>query len=366
MKARPQAAVERVDVAAYRVPTEAPESDGSLTWEATTIVVVEVTGGGMRGLGYSYTDAGAASVVAGTLAPVLVGLDALATGAAWIAMVRSIRNLGRPGVAGSAVSAVDIALWDLRARLLGVSVADAVGGAHNVIPAYGSGGFTSLSDDELTDQLGGWAAQGLAAVKMKVGRRPEDDPRRVAVAREAVGAEVGLFVDANGAYTAKQATILARSFADLGVTWFEEPVSSDDLAGLHRIRQGVPAGMEVAAGEYGYDLPYFAAMLDAGAVDCLQADVTRCGGITALLRVGALCDAHGLDLSTHTAPQVSAHACAGLWHLRHLEWFADHVRLEAMFFDGVLEPRQGALRPDPDRPGLGIEVRRTDVERYRM
>ena len=108
--------------------------------------------------------------------------------------------------------------------------------------------------------------------------------------------------------------------------------------------------MDVTAGEYGYDLPYFERMLDAGAVDCLQADVTRCGGITGFLRVGALADAHGLDLSAHTAPQVSAHACAGLWHLRHLEYFADHVRIESLLFDGVLEPVDGALRPDPRPP----------------
>ncbi len=106
-------------------------------------------------------------------------------------------------------------------------------------------------------------------------------------------------------------------------------------------------------------------MLEAGAVDCLQADVTRCGGITSFMRVGALADARGLDISAHTAPLVSASACSGLWHLRHAEYFADHVRIESMLFDGTLEPIDGALHPDPDRPGLGIELKRADAERFR-
>ncbi len=358
------ATVHDVRADTFTVPTPTPESDGTLTWDATTIVVCEVQASGETGLGYSYTAPAAAALINDLLAEVVDGADPMATGASWSSMVHAIRNLGRPGIVSSAVAAVDIALWDLKARILDVSVADAVGRTHERVPAYGSGGFTSFDDDELTGQLGGWAAQGLAAVKMKVGRDPHDDPRRVEVARSAIGEDVQLFVDANGAYTAKQAMALAERFAEHDVTWFEEPVSSDDLAGLAQVRAGVPAGVEVTAGEYGYDLPYFEAMIAAGAVDCLQADVTRCGGITAFLRVGALADARCLDVSSHTAPLVSTHACCGLWHLRHLEYFADHVRLESMLFDGVPEPVDGFLRP-ADRPGLGVEFKRADAERYR-
>ena len=281
-------------------------------------------------------------------------------------MVQACRNLGRPGVVSAAISAVDIALWDLAGQRLGVAVAALTGRCHEAIPIYGSGGFTSLSDDQLVDQLAGWVADGIAAVKMKVGRDPADDPRRVGIARSAINADTGLFVDANGAYHRKQAVGLASRFAENGVTWFEEPVSSDDRTGLRLVRDLAPPGMEITAGEYGYDLPYFRDLLADEAVDCLQADVTRCGGITSFLRVGALCDAHGLDLSSHTAPQVSAHACAGVWHLRHLEYFADHVRLERLIFDGVLTPIDGCLVPDIDRPGLGIELKRADAERFRQ
>jgi L-alanine-DL-glutamate epimerase-like enolase superfamily enzyme len=357
--------VERLDVEAYTVPLPAPESDGTLEWDATTVIVVEARAGALVGVGYSYTTTGAAAVVRDLLTDVVVGTDALATGSAWAAMVRAVRNLGRPGVASSAIAAVDIALWDLRCRALGISVADGVGRHRDAVPAYGSGGFTSLTDDELADQLGSWVAAGLGAVKMKVGREPGRDPERVAVAREAIGGEVDLFVDANGACSRPRALELAQEFAEHGVTWFEEPVTSDDLDGLRLLRDGAPRGMDIAAGEYGYDPTYFRRMLDAGAVDCLQADVTRCAGITGFVQVGALAAAHSIDLSAHTAPQVSAHACCGVPRARHLEWFADHVRVESMLFDGVLEPCAGVVRPDPDRPGLGLELKRADAEQYR-
>lgn len=367
MSERPDAPpIDGVRVGAYTVPTEAPESDGTLEWDSTTIVVVEVSAGSTTGLGYTYAAPAAARVVTDTLTYQIVGRDPMATGAAWAAMVHEIRNQGRPGVVSSAISAVDIALWDLKAKLLGLSVADTIGRTHESVPVYGSGGFTSLDDAALDAQLAGWAAEGLHAVKMKVGRDPDSDPHRTDVARAAVGPDLDLFVDANGGYTRKQALLLAEEFAQRGVRWLEEPVSSDDLDGLRLVRDRAPAGMDITAGEYGYDLPYFQSMLAAGAVDCLQADVTRCGGITAFLRVGALADAYGLDVSSHCAPQVSAHACSGLWHLRHLEYFADHIRLESMMFDGVLEPVNGALRPDPARPGLGIELKRADAERFRL
>jgi L-alanine-DL-glutamate epimerase-like enolase superfamily enzyme len=125
--------------------------------------------------------------------------------------------------------------------------------------------------------------------------------------------------------------------------------------------------MDVAAGEYGYDLPYFHRMLTAEAVDCLQADVTRCGGFTAFTRVGALCDARAMDLSAHCAPQLSAHACTTVWHLRHLEYFHDHVRIEHLAFDGCLEPQPGGvLVPDRSRPGLGLTLKERDLERWRV
>jgi len=359
-------AVERVRVAAYLVPTDAPESDGTLAWDATTIVVVQADGGGRCGLGYTYADASAARLVESKLAAVVEGRDALAVPAAWRAMVDSIRNLGRPGICSAAIAAVDVALWDLKARLLELPLADLLGRAHESVPLYGSGGFTSYSLERLQDQLAGWVSEGIPGVKMKVGREPGKDRARVRAARQAIGPDAELMVDANGACQRKAALALAERFAEEGVSWFEEPVSSDDLEGLRLMRDRAPAGMAIAAGEYGYDLAYFRRMIEAGAVDVLQADVTRCAGITELLRVGALCAAHSLPLSAHTAPSIHAHVCCAIEPLLHLEYFHDHVRLEKLFFDGVLEPRRGALEPDRSRPGLGLELKEPDVEAYAL
>ena len=355
--------IETLEVRAFTIPTEGgPESDGTLEWRETTLVLVEAGGGGARGIGWSYADVATARLIASKLAPIARGADALSPPAAWTKMRREIRNLGRPGIVSMALSAVDTALWDLKARLLALPLVTLLGPVRRAIPVYGSGGFCDYSDARLKEQLGGWAAEGFRMVKMKVGRRPEEDERRVHAAREAIGDRVELFVDANGAWTRKQALLFAERFAALGVRWLEEPVSSDDLEGLALLRDRAPAGMDVAAGEYGYDLPYFARM--AGAVDALQADVTRCGGIGELAKVGALCEARGLRLSGHCAPALHLHAACAMPAMQHLEWFHDHARIERMLFDGVVAPADGRLAPDLTRPGNGLTLRRDEAARW--
>jgi L-alanine-DL-glutamate epimerase-like enolase superfamily enzyme len=366
MAGGPEVRVEEVAVSAYRVPTSSPESDGTLEWDHTTLVVVEARGGGRLGLGYTYADTATAHLVADTLADRVRGLDALSPPAAWETMVHAIRNLGRPGIVSMAIAAVDTALWDLKARLLEQPLVTLLGAVRPRVAAYGSGGFTSYTLEELERQLGGWAEAGFRAVKMKVGRDPDDDPRRVRAARAAIGDGVALYVDANGAYRCEQAFAMADRFAAEGVTWFEEPVSSDDLDGLHRVRARAPAGMAVAAGEYGYDLAYFARMLAAGAVDVLQADATRCAGFTDFLRVGALCAGAQMPMSAHTAPSLHTHVACAVPRLRNVEYFHDHVRIESMLLDGARRAVDGALEPDLSRPGLGLELKRPDAARYRV
>jgi L-alanine-DL-glutamate epimerase-like enolase superfamily enzyme len=350
-------------VSVFTVPTDGPESDGTLEWDATTMVLVEAHAGDETGLGYTYGAAAIGSYVQAKLAPAVEGVDALDPPAAWAAMSRAVRNDGQTGMTAMAIAAVDVALWDLKARLLDLPLARLIGRWHESTPVYGSGGFTSYDTSRLTSQLAGWVDAGIPRVKMKVGRDPAADPARVRAARDAIGPGAELFVDGNGAYSRKQAIALADRFrSESGVSWFEEPVSSDDLQGLALLRDRAPAGIDIAAGEYGYDLPYFRRM--AGCVDVQQADVTRCGGITGLLRVDAVCKAHGVPLSGHCAPSIHAHALCGCEQTVHLEYFHDHARVERLLFDGVLEPDGGELRPDPARPGLGLELKRADAARY--
>jgi L-alanine-DL-glutamate epimerase-like enolase superfamily enzyme len=364
-KPSPDTRIEEIKVSAYTVPTDFPESDGTLQWDKTTTVIVEAHAGGKRGLGYTYADTCVASLIHSKLADVVKGCDAMNVPEAFHKMAHSIRNLGRPGIVAMALSAVDVAVWDLKARILEIPLIRLLGAVRDGIAVYGSGGFTSYCDEQLRDQLGGWARDGFSMVKMKIGRHPGRDPHRVRVARQAIGDGATLFVDANGAYSRKQALAFAHQFKqEFDVGWFEEPVSADDLEGLRLIRNTGPAGMDIAAGEYGYDPFYFRRMLDAEAVDILQADATRCGGITGFLNVDAQCVARPIPLSAHTAPSIHMHLCCAARSARNLEYFHDHERIESMFFDGYVKPREGYLRPDLSRPGMGLELRRSDIEKY--
>ena len=360
-------AIERVEVSAYTVPTETPESDGTFVWDKTTMVLVEVSAAGETGIGYTYADTATAHLIEQLLAAKIKGTNALANGAAWITLTSAIRNIGRPGIASMAIAAIDNALWDLKGKLLKTPVAVLLGLARTEILAYGSGGFTSYSDEQLRRQLGGWAEQGFRAVKMKIGRDAEADLHRVRVARSAIGEGVKLFVDANGAYTRKQALAQAERFAgEFGVTWFEEPVSSDDLEGLRLLRDRAPAGMDIAAGEYGYDTLYLRRMLEAEAVDVLQADSTRCGGVTGFMAADALCESRSMPLSAHTAPSIHAHACCGARRALNVEYFFDHARIEQMAFEGAIAVKQGYLHPNLSTAAFGLEFKREDMQKYRV
>jgi L-alanine-DL-glutamate epimerase-like enolase superfamily enzyme len=361
-----ETAIEALEVTAYRIPTDGPESDGTLEWDSTTLVLVQLRAANMTGVGFSYASESTAVLIREKLQSLVLGSNALDTQSIWERMVRSIRNLGRPGISSMAIAAVDIALWDLKARLLQLPLVKLLGQVRHEIPAYGSGGFTSYTVDRLQQQLGDWAKSGLRSVKMKIGREPEKDIARVKAARDKLGPQTELYVDANGAYSCKQAIAQAEAFADYGVTWFEEPVSSDDLAGLRQIRGHIPAPIRVAAGEYGYDSGYFRRMLQAGAVDVLQADATRCAGITGFMQAVTLCDAFQLPFSAHTAPSIHQHPCCAAERACNVEYFYDHYRIEQMLFEGAAKPINGALKPDLSRLGLGLDFKRADAAKYAL
>jgi L-alanine-DL-glutamate epimerase-like enolase superfamily enzyme len=340
----------KVEVHVCTIPTDQPESDGTAEWDSTTIVVVEVD----EGIGYTYCESAAAELIRSKLAD-LVHEDVRK---AWLDMQHAVRNAGRPGIAACAISAVDQALWDRKARRLGVALVDVLGAAHDDVPVYGSGGFCTYSLERLQEQLGGWVAEGIPRVKMKLGRHPDEDPARLGAVREAIGGDAELFVDANGAFTAKDALLWADRYAlEWSVSWFEEPVSSGDLDGMRRVRDHAP--LDVAAGEYAY-VPEDVRNI-VGCVDVLQLDVTRCLGITGVLSVA---NAHGIDVSAHCAPAMSAHVFCAVDRRRHLEYFHDHIRIEEMLFDGLPQLRDGALHPDRSRPGNGLELKRKEIEKW--
>lgn len=360
--------VEMLDVMALRIPTSAPEADGTLQWDATTMVVVRAVSEAHTGLGWTYGPTACAELIASELVPIVQYRPVMDIAGTWLSMVQAIRNATRPGVAGYALSAVDTALWDLKARVLGLPLHHLFGAVRDRVPVYGSGGFTTYSQAQLAEQVGRWIDEhGIGRVKIKIGeswgRREERDLERVAFTRKIIGDDVGLLVDANGAYGRKQAVRMGQRLNGFDVEWFEEPVSSDDLEGLRAVRARV--GADVAAGEYGGDLTYFRRMCEAGSVDCLQVDASRCGGFSEWIRVAALAASHHLEVSSHCAPNLHRHVAATTMNLRHLEWFHDHVRIESLLLDGAVQPTDGCVHVDEELPGNGLSLRETDAEEFR-
>src|SRR5690349_462686 len=288
--------IDGVDVGVYTVPTSTPEADGTLEWDATTVVAVEVRAGSTSGLVWTYSSPAAGSVVEHHFAELLIGRGAADVAGAWDAMHRAGRNLGTRGLVMQALSAVDIALWDLKAYLLDQPLSALFGRVRDAVPIYGSGGFTNLDDDQLAAQVAEWLEAGCAAVKIKIGQdwgaAVDRDLARVHKLREFAGDATELMVDANGAYGCGQARRVGAALDDLGVTWFEEPVSSDDTEGLDVVRRGLRC--DVAAGEYIADV--YDARRTVTVVDCLQLDVTRCGGYTGWLAAAAIAVAHNVDV----------------------------------------------------------------------
>lgn len=355
--------LDRIHLANYQISLENPESDGTLEWKHTNITVVSLKAGKQIGVGYTYSDPAAFHVIKDSLAPMIKKENAIDGIYLWKKMIDSVRNVGSRGIAASAISAVDTALWDLKAKLLNLPLCCLLGQYHQNMPVYGSGGFTSYSPNQLEKEFSDWKKQGIHMFKMKVGRHPEDDIERVAFARKVIG-DSALFVDANGAYDCKEALDFAEKFHEYGVSWFEEPVSSDNLEGLNLLRKRAPSDMNIAAGEYGYELFYFRRMLEAGAVDVLQADATRCLGYTGFIQTSHLCSAFNIPLSSHTAPALHLPVCLSLPNICHMEYFQDHVRIEKELFDGFPKLVEGYLYPHMSRPGHGLELKEKEAKKY--
>lgn len=351
-------------ISALKIPTDQPESDGTAEWDSTTVVIVELTAAGATGLGYSYANVAAARVAQELIEKQILGKSAFDIPSMHSAMDRQVRNWGRPGLVSSAIAAVDNCLWDLKARLLNQPLVKLLGQVRAEIQGYGSGGFTSYSEKELVRQLTGWASDGFQCVKMKIGRHPDQDVERVTAVQKALKGRAQLYVDANGAYGRQQALHKSRQFGDLGVTWFEEPVTSDDRVGLRLMVERSPAVMKIAAGEYIYVLDDARIIIEAQAVDVLQTDVTRCGGVSNFLKIGAICETYHFPYSAHTAPSMHATLCCSLLPAMNLEYFHDHARIENMIFDGAIQPANGNLKPDLSRPGFGLELKHPDAEKF--
>lgn len=356
--------IEDEQVFVYKIPLKEEETDGTLTWNHTVLVLVLLTCENHTGVGYTYANKATGTMIQQQLFPIVHHQDPMAIEGLWKKMYKETRNLGRPGITSFAIAAIDNALWDLKAKLLQVPLCILFGQVNTLVPIYASGGFISQKGKKLKTIFQQWKQEGHTRFKMKIGGDLQEDLKRIQIARKVIG-EDDLFVDANGAYFPKEACAIAHQLTKFNISWFEEPVTSDNIKGLSFVRKNGPASLRIAAGEYGFDLTYFLNLLSSQAVDVLQADATRCG-ITGFIKAHTLCKAFHLPFSAHCAPSLHLHPSLSLENLIHIEYFIDHVRIERELFDGFPEPLDGNLQPDLSRPGLGLKFKFTDAQQYQI
>ncbi|MDR1589071.1 MAG: mandelate racemase/muconate lactonizing enzyme family protein [Oscillospiraceae bacterium] len=345
-----------------------PPYDSSfvLKLEGQTVVRV-ITESGAEGYGMTFSDP-VAEYIQKVLKEEVVGKDALACEDIWSAMFTQIRSSGRKGAALLGMSAIDIAIWDIRGKILGQPVYRLLGGTNRMIPAYASVGFLSMPDEEVAEKAVEYTEDGYKTLKIKVGydsgRNIRADFRRVEKVRRAVGDETGVIIDANGVYDAATAIRLAAMLEPLDISLFEEPTHADDIDGLARVRS--MTRIPVASGENEYTRYGCRDLMLARAVDVLQCDVTRAGGFTEMIKIAALAQAFNVKLAPHFWPQFSAHLLSAVPNGLYLEVFptpkgvpagGSIIKNQPSVIDGFYEL--------PDKPGFGLEFDLEYLSRYR-
>jgi L-alanine-DL-glutamate epimerase-like enolase superfamily enzyme len=353
-------------IAAIRVhlvsaPVEGGFADATRKVESLGFVIVRViTAGGQEGVGITYHEVGGeatAELIRRNIAPRLTGRDPLATEVIWQELFHYLRGVGRKGLTYCALSAVDIALWDLKGKILGLPVYKLLGGNRTHVPVYASGGWTSYSDDELVAEASGMVARGFTALKLKVGFNGGADLRcdveRVRKVRDAVGPQIRLMVDANNSFDAARAVQLANRIREYDIFFFEEPVLADDIPGLARFKRGTD--IPLATGEHEYTKFGVRDLLLSEAVDVLQVDATRVGGYTELLKCAALAQAWNVKLAPHAMELVHLHFAAAASDALFLERLLIFEGITEKVFPNAPVPVGGMIEV-PDLPGLGLAL----------
>jgi len=338
-------------------------------------IIVEAQGDdGNIGLGEAITIPGppvsTSTVITQELAPRLIGQDPFDRERLWHEMYYGSYQHGRKGLLIIALSALDTAIWDLCARSLGLPLYKLLGGFRNRVPAYASGGFYTTGDDagKLESELRGYVQAGFRAVKIKIGRKSlREDIERLRVARQAVGADVTLMVDANRSYNLREAIAIGRELDRLGVYFFEEPCNPDDLEGYRRL--GEKVDVAIAAGENEYSPFGFRDLLDLAGVRVAQPDASWSGGITACLKIAAMCEARHVEVAPHTFTSIvnlAAHLHllgaipSGSW----LEWDQNPNALRTELADFPLKLDHEGMVTIPEGPGLGLTLDPLAVAKY--
>ncbi len=291
----------------------------------------------------------------------LIGADPELSEALWRKLWRDINFFGHKGVAVFALSGIDMAVWDLRGKILERPIHRLLGGCRSAVSTYASGGlWLNASIDELIAEARSFVAEGFRAVKMRLGHpRMEEDIERVRAVRAAIGPDIALMADANQGFTVDHAIRLGRHLEEFNLAWFEEPVPAYDLEGSARVAAALDT--PIASGETEYSRYGFREMLRLKAADVLMPDLARVGGVSDFVKVGHMADAQDVPVSSHIFTEQSLTLMAALGnatYLEHMPWFG-------ALFREKLEMREGAITV-PERPGFGFTFDLDTIERHRL
>ena len=325
-----------------------------------------ITDSGLEGLSPSGGGRAGQTLIEGTFKELLVGQDPLNIEKIWDDLFWCVRGVGRKGLAFCALSAVDVALWDLKAKHFNVPLYQLLGPYTDSVPVYGSGGWTNFNTEELVAEQTGYVERGFKAVKMKVGKdfgmSEREDIQRLAAVREAVGDDIEIYIDANNGYYAKQAIYMGKAFEEYRVGWFEEPVLADDIDGLAAIAKAID--IPVATGEHEYTKFGFKELIARGGADIVQPDVGRVGGITEWMKVAHLAHAFNLPVAPHAYQLIHLHLACATPNLKVVEYLGIAEESDKTVYKEWSPPKDGMWSPDPNKLGLGLELDPEAVEKY--
>jgi L-alanine-DL-glutamate epimerase-like enolase superfamily enzyme len=329
------------------------------------LVVMLDTDAGHRGLGHAYalTGGGRAmkAIADDDLAPLMIGEDPLDHERLGTKVARELNGIGRQGLVWQTYAAVDLALWDLKGRVAGLPVYKLLGGARESAPAFaGDCGWSSMTTDEIVAAGAAAMQQGLKGIKVQIGGdNPAADAGRLETIRDALGEEAWFAVDANQRYDYASAFAIGQVLEELSIDWFEDPLVYDDVAGYARLCQSLK--VSIAAGECLANRAEYHSLLKADAIDLLQIDLTRAGGLTEWAKIATLAEAYHRPVCPHRMPEVAVHLACGLPHVRAVDW----TPWFASAFVEMPVLKNGQLFPPP-RPGLGLEIKPEAIAKYRV
>lgn len=315
---------------------------------------------GITGIGPARSGALDKALIEELLKPYVVGEDPLNSERIWEKMYWASLQYGRRGAAISAISTIDIAIWDLKGKILNQPVHKLLGGHRDTVPSYGSGINLNYTREELVEEMTAYVESGFKMVKMKIGRRdPDDDLERVKLVREAIGPDVDLALDVNNGWSVKTAIRMAGKLEKYDIYWLEEPILADEIDNLSRLAD--ETSIPIAVGENHYTKWEFKELMERGAMEIVQADIGKCGGVTEFIKIAAMADAYGLPVCPHHTEYVDAPLVAaipnGLFHEYIREWFGPMGQL----FVDPIKPENGEISPS-NKPGFGIELNEESIK----